>query len=219
MIYSFEDYAIELDKRPIKHIYLSITREGSIRLRVPKRMTDEMIDDFLRSKRDWIRQKLSLRPPVEARRWLEGETIRLLGQTYRLRLTDERLSLPRIEGDMIIMTQDNPTPMQAKLEKLYRTELKQYLDTSVPGYAALTGLCPKEWRIKKMKTRWGSCNQTDKRLWFSLLLAEKDPRLIDYVIVHELCHLQEGGHDRAFYELLAYHMPDWAVRAEALKTS
>ena len=216
MKYKFQDYEITLERKKIKHIYLSITPEGEIRLRIPQAMTNRETDYFLETKRDWIEQKLAERKPLKSIEWIDGEPIPLLGKTYRLKLTDSLLRLPMLDGGEIFMQQLDPDVMNVQLDKFYRIHLQAYLDRRIVTLSQEMELSPSEWRIRKMKTRWGSCNSRAGRLWFNLELAKKDPELVDYVIVHELCHLIEPGHNQRFYWVLGQYLPDWSERKKRL---
>lgn len=216
MKYKFQDYEITLERKKIKHIYLSITPEGEIRLRIPQAMTNRETDYFLETKRDWIEQKLAKRKPLKSIEWIDGEPIPLLGKTYRLKLTDSLLRLPMLDGGEIFMQQLDPDVMNVQLDKFYRIHLQAYLDRRIVTLSQEMELSPSEWRIRKMKTRWGSCNSRAGRLWFNLELAKKDPELVDYVIVHELCHLIEPGHNQRFYRVLGQYLPDWSERKKRL---
>lgn len=217
MNYSFQEFCIRLERRKIKNIYLSIDPQGQIRLRVPKGMTEPDIEHFLEQKVPWIRQKLAERPPLKSFEWRDGEVVLLMGKKYYLKLSDEKLKWPIISVDQLIMTRETIDEMTKKLDGFYRFHLQAYLDRRVPELAQEIDQVPNEWRIKKMRTRWGSCNPKARRIWLSLELAKKEPELIDYVIVHELSHFIEGGHNKRFYGLLDEFMPDWSLRAKQLK--
>lgn len=204
----FRDWTIELDRRPIKNIYLRISPHGQINLRVPKRLSEADIQAFLESKATWLQDKLQSLPEIKVQQWQDGAVVPLLGQSYRLRLSDTEKTI-RIDGEVIVLPKGEDSEKQHKLNQLYRSILQRYLDSRVSLYAKEMKVEPNEWRIKAMKTRWGSCNPVAKRLWFSLELAKKTPEDIDYVIVHELAHLKERGHNERFYSIVAQVIPGW----------
>ena len=84
------------------------------------------------------------------------------------------------------------------------------------AWSKKVGVKAKEVRIKKMKTKWGTCNQKDKRIWLNLELAKQLPNCIDYVIVHELVHLKERRHNDRFLKLLSDAYPRWQQAKEEL---
>lgn len=123
------------------------------------------------------------------------------------------------EPEILLRVPMNSTPEQRKylLEEFYRSELKAVIPYLMEKYTRIVGKAPEEWRIRNMKTRWGTCNVVDKRIWLSLHLAKKDPRCLDYVIVHELTHLYEPNHSKAFWERVGRYYPDWKAVRKLLK--
>ena len=87
---------------------------------------------------------------------------------------------------------------------------------SGPRYEAFLGWCGADWGVKKMKTKWGSCNTRDRRVWLNLELAKKPPRCLEYVLVHELVHLLESHHNDRFRVLMGQVMPQWRLYRDEL---
>ena len=108
-------------------------------------------------------------------------------------------------------TSQNSTPAQRKhlLEEFYRQQLKQAVPALLTKYIQVVGKSPTEWRIRNMKTRWGTCNTKEGRIWLSLHLAEKHPDCLNYVIVHELTHLHVPNHSKAFWARMDVYYPRW----------
>jgi len=105
----------------------------------------------------------------------------------------------------------NTTPEQRRhlLEEFYRQQLKLVVPPLMEHYAHIVGKFPAEWRIRNMKTRWGTCNTKEKRIWLSLHLAKKHPDCLSYVIVHELTHLHVPNHSKAFWARMDVYYPRW----------
>ncbi len=91
----------------------------------------------------------------------------------------------------------------------YRQELQTLIPTLQATWQPIVGQVAKEVRLKKMHTRWGTCNTKEKRIWLSLYLAAYPPRCTHYVFVHELCHLYHPNHSAAFWQQVAKAMPDY----------
>ncbi|MBQ2905052.1 MAG: M48 family metallopeptidase [Peptococcaceae bacterium] len=102
------------------------------------------------------------------------------------------------------------------LKEWYRPILKAKIAELLPALEAQTGLYCSEWRVKDMKTRWGSCNITKKRIWLNLKLVQYPPECLEYVILHELIHLKVPNHSADFYAELDQYMPDWQMRRKIL---
>ena len=107
------------------------------------------------------------------------------------------------------------TPVE-NLKEWYRPILKAKIAELLPALEAQTGLYCSEWRVKDMKTRWGSCNITKKRIWLYLKLVQYPPECLEYVILHELIHLKVPNHSADFYAELDQYMPDWQMRRKLL---
>ena len=114
-----------------------------------------------------------------------------------------------------IAGQPQPLAAGAESEKL-RTALKANVPPLVAYWAQVMGVPMPEIAIRRMTTRWGTCNTATKRVTLNLELARRDPSLLEYVIVHELAHLIERGHNARFYTVMDAHLPDWKHRRRVL---
>ena len=116
-----------------------------------------------------------------------------------------------IFGILHMHTPANSTVEQRKslLDEFYREKLKQVVPELLEKYSRIVGKTPKEWRIRNMKTRWGTCNTKEGRIWLNLNLAKKHPDCLDYVIVHELTHLHVPNHSKAFWARMDVYYPQW----------
>ncbi len=112
---------------------------------------------------------------------------------------------------------NTPQPLQAGPEA---EALRQHMKRSVPPlveyWAQQMGVPMPSLAFRRMTTRWGTCNTQTKRVTLNLELARRDPSLLEYVIVHELAHLIERGHNERFYAVMSAHMPDWKLRRRVL---
>ena len=98
----------------------------------------------------------------------------------------------------------------------YREQLRALIPPLLEKWQPILGAQAAHWGIKKMKTKWGSCNPTAKRLWFNLELAKKPASCLEYIVVHELVHLLERNHTQAFTAFMDLYLPDWRSRRETL---
>ena len=105
---------------------------------------------------------------------------------------------------------------QVMFEKFYREELEKIIPKLLEKWEKKVGVKVKEVRIKKMKTKWGTCNTKDKRIWLNLELAKQPFHCIDYVFVHELIHFKERKHSQRFLELLENAYPKWRQSKDEL---
>lgn len=124
------------------------------------------------------------------------------------------------DGTKIVMKTKYPEDLAKKralMNKFYREEMEKKLESIVPEKLENMNLSISEYRIKNMKTRWGTCNINKRRIWLSLKLAKKDPFCLEYVVVHELCHLLEKGHNKRFYAFVQKYLPNWKKGVRLLK--
>ena len=218
-------FAIEVDgvsvfvtRKDVKYLRLRfILSKNEAHASVPYGVGEKEIVDFIRSHVDWIKRKqASLKEqtvPVN-----ENEAF-LLGRCYPLRcFADSKASYAVMENtiDLYLSDPDSAEQKEELLTQLYRVQLLSELDVLVPQWAAIMGVTPKEWRVRQMRTRWGTCNTVYGRIWFSLELAKRSRRLIEYIVVHELCHLFERGHNARFYAYMDRFLPDWRERKREL---
>lgn len=215
----------------IEGIEFCITRKQmrSIRIRVsplktevgvsaPHFVKEEEILAFIRSKLPWIhaqRQRQISDPTRKPTQWQDGEIIPVWGIHYTLKHeSSDRRSGVRIVGDRLILTvsqQAEDWQKEAVLHSFYRTLLREQIPRSFAKWEPILGVKAWEFGIKNMKTRWGSCNTRDHRIWINLQLAKKPPRCLDYIVVHELVHLLERGHGQAFQAYMNQFLPDWRI--------
>jgi hypothetical protein len=169
------------------------------------------------SKIPWIKKqqlKFSLQERQTMREYVSSESHYFLGNRYRLNViqTDAK---PKIEIkrktriDLYVKPQASFENKERLMDSFYRPELKKQLPALVSKWELITGLHLKEIKIKKMKTKWGTCNPKCQRVWLNLELAKKPPHCLEYGLVHELTHLKEKHHNEQFELLLKSYMPQW----------
>lgn len=219
------DFPITITRKKIKNMYLRVHQDGTVSVSAPKRMSDKAIRDFVDSKSDWIemqlkkleerKQQVSETAHTAESSYVTGENHYLWGKpcTLLVEETTGRGSVTFVENQQIILlcSPKNSTIEQRKhlLEEFYRRELKAVVPHLLEQYAAVVGKAPIEWRIRDMKTRWGTCNTKDKRIWLALNLAKKHPECLNYVIVHELTHLHVPNHSKEFWARMDVYYPQW----------
>jgi predicted metal-dependent hydrolase len=154
------------------------------------------------------------------RDYISGESHYFMGQRYLLDVIVVN-SKPRvmIKNNTTLEMHVLPTMTREEKEKLlyawYRTSLKNILPAMIEKWEGVIGESVKSWGIKRMKTRWGTCNPTARRIWLNLELAKKPLHCLEYVVVHEIVHLLERTHNDRFKGFMTSFMPQWRhYRAE-----
>jgi predicted metal-dependent hydrolase len=216
---------IETIRKDIKNIHLGVyPPNGRIRMAVPLRTSDESARLFAISKTPWIKkqQKLFSKYPRQTpRKYVSGETHYIFGKVYLLDVipSDEsaKIKIKKMTHIELYVKPKTTIKQKEKLfENFYRSELNNIISKSIKKWEKKVGVKVKELKIKKMKTKWGTCNDEDKRIWLNLELAKKPFHCIDYVLVHELVHLKERKHNDKFIKLLETAYPKWQQHKEEL---
>ena len=212
-------------RKPIKNLHLSVhPPDGHVRVSAPSHMDDEAVRLAVVSKLSWIRrhQKTFADQPRQSQReMISGESHYFLGRCYRLTVT-ERNGPNRItlNGTSNLTMQLRPGTDRDKREQLLNTWYRQHMKELVPDliskWQPIIGVQVADWGIKKMKTRWGSCNTRDHRVWLNLELAKKSLDCIEYVLVHEMVHLLERNHSERFKALMDQFLPQWRLYRDEL---
>lgn len=190
--------------------------DGRIRVTLPASITDRELESFLATQREAIEklQKKAMTQEQEAKpSFTTGDICYLWGKPYRLEVI-ETAGAPRVfrVGETLCMYVPKGTSSarkEALYEKVCQLELKKVYPAVARACEERTGLHPTEYRLKNMKTRWGTCNVKARRVWLSTQLAKKPPQCLEYVLTHELTHLVEKNHNVRFYALVEQYCPDW----------
>lgn len=197
-----------IEKKDIKNLHISVNPpKGELRVSMPKAMSMELVRLSLLKRLAWIRKQKSFFKAQERegeRLFLSGENHYLLGKRYILKLKSGKNSVEKREKELILRTRKNASKENKKkiMKSFYKNELLRLLKTLIPKCEAKTGLKAKEYKIRSMKTRWGSCLHEKGVITLNLELAKKPIKCIEYVLLHELCHIKERTHTKAFFELL-----------------
>jgi predicted metal-dependent hydrolase len=212
------DITINVIRKNIKNIHLTVRPpSGMVRVSAPMRATDEMIRSFVTSKTGWIhkhRRKLEDRGQIPPLEYKKGECHYLFGIRYLLTVT-EGDSGPKViirnktHIDLYIRPNTPDEKRFAIMQEWYRGEIKKVIPEIVSKWEDKTGLKVNEWKVKQMKTRWGSCNIREKRIWINLELAKKPIRFLEFIILHEMIHFRERLHNERFKKYMDTYLPEW----------
>ena len=212
-------------RKPIKNLHLAVLPpDGRVRVSSPLRLTDEAIRTLIATRIPWIRKRqaaLLAQARESEREYVSGESHYLFGRRYRLDLVVQdgpaRVYLMN-KSRLVLEARPNSTTERREqvFREWYRAALKPVAGELLEKWATKMGVRPDYWGIKRMKTRWGTCQQERARIWLNLELAKKPLRCIEYVVVHELLHLIERKHNERFIKLMTDHLPAWQSTREEL---
>ena len=211
------EISYQLERKAVKNLNLRVREDGSVYASAPRRVSVAEIDAFVASRGAFILQAVARMEERQRRRALleQGEQLRILGEERPLVLRrGDKLALIQ-EGERFILQvkePEDPAQRQKGLEKgldcLCREVFQGMLEELYP-LAAKQGAEKPLLRIRRMKSRWGSCLPGKGIITQNKRLLEAPRGCIQYVILHELCHLIHPDHSKRFYGLLAAWMPDW----------
>ncbi|MCX6269818.1 MAG: SprT family zinc-dependent metalloprotease [Bacteroidetes bacterium] len=222
---SVGELKIDVVRKDIKNLHLAVyPPHGRIRIATPLRIDDEAVRLFAISKLSWIKkqqEKFRHQDRQSERQYISGETHYFKGRKYRLNVIQEP-GTPRIEIrnknfiDLYIRPESTPEQREKVITEWYRDYLKKEIPTQIIKWQKITGLEVKEWGIKQMRTKWGTCNPEAKRIWLNLELAKKPPHCLEYIIVHEIVHFLERHHNDRFIAYMDQFLPTWRAYKEEL---
>jgi len=224
MIY-VDDVEVELNKKNIKGIYLSVHPPyGKVKLSVPLKMNDEDIKAFIISKLPWImrqKERFVAQGKLPEEEFTSGEFHYYFGRRLILNVIYLDKGPSRVELrdnkyiDLYVKQGDSRERKEKILNEWYRRELKDRIPPLIKKWEKEMGVKVNAWGVKRMKSRWGSCNVLDKRIWINLELAKKPLHCLEYIVVHEMAHLLERGHGKRFIAVMNRFLPDWrTIKAE-----
>lgn len=219
MILEIDDIEIDVRKKSIKNMHLYVQPPtGRVEVSVPDSVGDEAIQLFIRSNLGWVKRKreqFEKQLRQTERQYISGETMYVFGSQYFLEVieNDANKQSLTLDGQKAILSVKKNATIKTKekiVQEWYRNLLKEEIERILPKWEKITKLKCDSWQIKKMHTKWGSCNKETKKLWFNLQLAKKTLPCLEYVILHELIHLKEPHHNNKFIALMDLYMPLWS---------
>ena len=192
--------------------------DGRVQITAPHTANDDSIRRFAISRISWIKkQKKSFeeQPRQTKRQYVTGESYYLWGKRYRLdvQYSNVKNCVCLSGGKLILQVRKESTAAQREnvLNEWYREQIKQTVPGVLQKCENIAGVQAKEWYIKNMRTKWGTCNIDRKRIWLNLQLAKKTPECLAYVATHELVHLLERNHNEQFQKYMDSFSPNWRV--------
>lgn len=209
---------MDVVRKEIKNLHLGVyPPDGRVRVAAPLLISDDAVRLAVIGKLGWIRRqraKYEAQPRQSQRQMVSGESHYFLGRRYRLRV-QQRDSPPRValRGktaiEIFVRPEATAEQRRALLQRWYRERLKALIPPLLEKWQQALGVQAADWGIKRMKTRWGTCNIKARRVWFNLELAKKPEQCLEYVVAHELMHLLERHHDDRFTALMDRHLTNW----------
>jgi predicted metal-dependent hydrolase len=215
---------VDVVYKDIKNLHISVYPPvGRIRVAAPERMDNDTIRRAVIQRLPWIRRQrnqLQAADRQTKREMLSGETHYVWGERHRLDVsrTSGNHRVERSGKTLWVVASEGADADErfAVLDRWYRRELKAAIPPLLGKWEPRLGVESSRFVVRHMKTKWGTCVRESAALWFNPELAKKNPRCLEYIVVHELMHLIERTHGTRFIELMDQHLPDWRSRRDEL---
>lgn len=216
-----------LIRKDIKHLHLAVyPPDGWVRIAAPESMPEEAIKRALIRRLPWVRRQqreITASPRQSPREMVAGESHYLLGRRYRLRVEETNgATTVRRRGHGLVLEARPDASLKARLNALdafYRTTLRDHVDELLALWTTEMGVGPVDYRLLRMRTRWGTADAANRRITLNPELAKQPIACVEYVVVHELAHLIEHTHGEKFIALMDQYLPDWRDRRDKLRAA
>jgi predicted metal-dependent hydrolase len=205
----------------LKHIYLTFDNEGNLLVKSPK-VSQKKIEQLILKKASWINHS---RKKIQQKKGKSLDFSRdkecyFLGQIYPFTLMKhhKKRTLLDFDGQTFTLyynTYDEKL-FQKHVDRFYKNEAQKYIVPHVDRWARKMELTPLDISFRKTKRQWGSCSSKNI-LKFNTMMMKLPDDVIQYIIVHELAHIKHKHHQKAFWQLVEYHLPDYKTWVKELK--
>jgi len=208
---------IDVIYKDIKNLHIGVYPPlGRVRVAAPYRLDDEHVRLAVIQRLPWIKQRreqLRSAARQSEREMVTGESHYVWGTRRRMRVIERpgRAHF-EIDGERLLLYVAAGTPAERRRELLdgwRREQLRQKIPTLIAKWEKKFEVSVPRWTIRRMKTKWGSCNRETGHIWFNVELAKKHPDCLEYIVVHEMTHLLERNHGERFTKIMGQHMPNW----------
>jgi len=214
-----------------KTLSLQVKR-GQVLVRAPYGINKQFIDDIVHKKSAWLKRKIAeqqLKPYSTGVDFTQNATLFILGKKTTLNITTAVLADVYLDSRTINVVIANhrfkkltsnellAAQVKKQLEQWLKEQAEAYFDMNIDKYVQQLSLYPSAIKIRQYRARWGSCNSKEE-LSFNYLLMMAPTWVIDYVIVHELCHLKYLNHSKVFWQLVEQNYPNYLLAKSWLKT-
>jgi len=218
---------VQVVRKAIKNLHLGVyPPEGRVRVAAPMAVSDDAVRLAVVGKLVWIkRQRTRFRTQLRQseREMVSGESHYFLGQRYRLRVVRKdgptKVLIRSRILELHVSQKAIAREREQELQRWYRQQLRDLIPPLLIKWSAALDVKVAECCVKKMKTKWGSCNAEAQRIWVNLELAKKPVQCLEYLIVHELAHLIERHHNDNFVAIMDEHLPQWRLNRQELNSA
>lgn len=213
-----EGLSVWVEHKAIRHMYIKI-RGKQVQVSAPLRCSKAEIRSVLLKRKNWIDAQLGRHEnraslPTLPSCIAQGTQVSLWGDYCSLILASEK---PKAGELAVLKTREHSAANKTRLDAWLRQQLTQRSAVLIQKWSEIFQIELKTWQVRKMKGRWGSCHIRDRKIVLNLNLVHQPVPRLEYVVVHELLHFYERGHNARFYGLLDKYYPDWQTSHNVLK--
>jgi len=218
---------VDVVYKDIKNLHIGVYPPmGRVRVAAPKRLDDELVRLAVVQRMPWIKRQQDQFRAVQRqseREMITGESHYVWGSRHRLKVIERpgRAHL-ELDGERLLLYVPHGTDVHDRrqlLDRWYRAQLRAAVPGLIAAWEPILGVSVPRWSIRRMKTKWGSCNRKTGHIWFNVELAKKHRDCLEYIAVHEMTHHLERNHGQRFTTLMDGFMPDWRSRRDQLNAA
>lgn len=217
---------VDVIYKDIKNLHISVYPPvGRVRVAAPFRLDEDAIRLAIVQRLPWIKQQRTQLQQAERqteRQMVSGETHYVWGERYRLDVSRSGRSSVELKARTLWLVSPDGSDAGARegiLDRWYRRQLKAAMPALLERWQPVVGAEVNKIVVRRMKTKWATCVQHSKSIWLNPELVKKNPRSLEYIVVHELTHFHERTHNERFVELMDQYLPDWRARREELNAA
>lgn len=218
---------VDVVYKNIKHLHISVYPPlGRVHVAAPERTDEDTIRLAIVQRLPWIkrqREQLQRAERQSTREMLSGETHFVWGKRYQLDVsrTSGQFSVEPKGKTLWVVTPEgtDAAGRRSTLDRWYRRQLKTAVPPLLEKWQPVIGVEADKIVVRRMKTKWGTCVAHSRTIWLNPELAKKNPRCLEYIVVHELVHFIERGHGGRFIAVMDQVMPDWRARRDELNSA
>ncbi|PIF04261.1 MAG: hypothetical protein CSA86_02790 [Arcobacter sp.] len=210
--------------KKIKRVSLALENKDEIIVKTPLKFKSHLIKDIVYEYKEWILKSIQKIPSKNSFDFVSGGVVPFLGRNYPINLIiNQNMKYVKFSlSDEVFIIEYNENcnsydDFIEGLKQFYKFNAKKIIDPIFDEWIYKTKLYPNKIGYRYAKTRWGSCSHINNiSINYKLLQFEK--KAIEYVVLHELCHIQEKNHSKKFWDLLAFYMPDYKIVESTLRS-
>jgi len=224
IIYQDQRISFDIEYRNRRTMAIQIMPPDKVLVYSPMGVPEDIIRERVKSKGRWILKKLiqlrDIGPGTRDRIFASGQLFLFLGKNYPLTILKNGRKRPRVffndDRFYLELCELDHIKMRKAMEKWYRKKADRIIDDRIGIYIEKIGKKPQDVKVKEQKRRWGSCTAKGK-LYFNWRIIMAPPAVVDYVVVHEMCHLVYLNHSKNFWQKVGSILPDYKKRRKWLK--